>query len=400
MSLFRNWVYLAVTLGHFTIDVFNSSGPVLVTFLSVPLGLTAAQIGLAIGAYQLFSSISQPLFGWLADKIGSQWLGPGSVGWTIGFVAIAVVVAQQTNNFGLFMIFFVIGSLGSGAFHPLGTKHAAEESAERAATGTAIFFLFGQSGLASGPVLMGLILGSVGLIGVYTLAALSIPLVLFMVVAMRQTHIEPIIPQLDPNISKETLKKQVRWGAITLLAVLLGLRSWAGIGTVSFLPKMFQDMGWNPTAYGSITGAYWMSSAILGVLAGNWADRWGRRQVTFVTLVAGSVALYFLPLYDNWVAFILAILTGGLLGATHSILVVIAQALLPGKKAFASGVTLGYLFGVGAIAAWGIGWLADTWTLPVVIQGGAGLSLLAGLLAIFLPSTRETVPVQTEGVPA
>jgi len=400
ISLFRNKVYSAVTVGHFILDLFNSSAPVWVTFLSVPMQLTAAQIGLAIGAYQFFGALTQPLFGWLADKVGSRWLGPGSVAWTIGFLLVAITAAQQTNDFTLFMIPLILASLGSSAFHPLGTKHAADEAEERAATGTAIFFLFGQTGLASGPIISGLVLGSVGTVGVYALGVASIPLIIFMSFAMRHTQAQPLLLQPSLDQAVETAKQAVRWGAIGLLALLVGLRSWTTIGTVSFLPKMFQDMGWSPEAYGAITGAYWIASAILGVWAGNWADRWGRRQVVFVTLMAGSVALFFLPLNDGWLAFPLAVLSGGLLGSSHSILVVIAQTLLPGKKAFASGVTLGYLFGVGAIGAWGIGWLADIWGLNTVIQAGSALSVLAALLALVLPSTREVAQPQPKGVPA
>ena len=398
MKLFRNPLFLAVMLGHFVLDIFNSSGPVMVTFLSVPMGLSAAQIGLTLGAYQFTGAFAQPAFGWLTDKIGSRWLGPGSVAWTISFIVLSIYVALRTNNFFLFMIFYILASVGSSAFHPLGTKHAAHEAAHRAATGTAIFFLFGQSGLATGPVLSGLILGSVGPPGIYVLALMSIPLLIFMIYAMRHTHAElPRLPY-DPAVVRENVKKVVRWGAIALLAVLVGLRSWATIGTVSFLPKMFQDMGWSPEAYGSITGAYWISSAILGVLAGHWADRLGRRQVVFVTLVCGSIALYFLPLNDGWLAFPLAVLTGGFLGASHSILVVVAQSLLPGRAAFASGVTLGYLFGIGAIAAWSIGLMADIWGLNLIIQAGSGLTVIAAVLALFLPATRDTLQPQAEGV--
>jgi FSR family fosmidomycin resistance protein-like MFS transporter len=192
----------------------------------------------------------------------------------------------------------------------------------------------------------------------------------------------------------------VRWGAIALLALITGLRSWVFLGTVNFLPKMFQDMGWEATAYGLITGAYWIASGITGVIGGNLADRWGRRPVVFMTLLLGSAPVYFLPLNDNWLAFALAIIGGGLLGASHGILIVIAQALLPGRQAFASGVTLGYLFGTGALASWGMGAMADVWGLHSVIQAGAGVGLAAALLALFLPSTRETPQPQTEGAPA
>jgi FSR family fosmidomycin resistance protein-like MFS transporter len=399
MRLFRNSLYLATVLGHFCLDIFNSAGPVIVTFLSVPLVWSAAQIGLAVGAYQLASALSQPGFGWWADKVGSRWLGPGGVAWTIGLIVLSISVAQQTKSFLLFLIIFVVAGLGSGAFHPLGTKHAAEEAVHRAATGTAVFFLFGQTGLASGPVLAGLLLGTVGLRGFDLLALATVPVIIFMFYAMRNTR-----PELHPSTGDVTAaarrSSSRRWGAIVLLAILIGLRSWAMIGTVAFLPKLFQDMGWQPLAYGAITGAYWMSSAIIGVFAGSWADRWGRRPVTFVTLAAGAIALFFLPLYDSWVAFLLSILTGGLLGASHSVLVVIAQALLPGRPAFASGLTLGYLFGTGAVAAWGIGLLAEVWSLAVVIQAGAALALISAILALFLPTTRETYQPQTEGVPA
>ena len=53
MNILRNRLFLAVALGHTTIDIFNSAGPVLIVFLSVSMGLSNAQIGLAAG---LFSS--------------------------------------------------------------------------------------------------------------------------------------------------------------------------------------------------------------------------------------------------------------------------------------------------------------------------------------------------------
>lgn len=400
MALLRNRLYLAVALGHFTIDVFNSMGPVLVTFLSVPMALTTAQIGLAIGAYQLVAALTQPLFGWLADKIGSRWIGPGGVAWTVGFLALAVFLAQWTNSFFLFIMLYVVAAVGSGAFHPQGAMHAGTVIAGRAATATAVFFLFGQGGLATGPFVGGLILDNMGTIGIYVLALLAIPLLLFMAYNMRHAIAYLPVVAHSPDKAEISTKEAIRWGAIALLALLGGLRSWAFLGTVSFLPKIFHDLGWEATAYGSITGTYWMASAMAGVIGGHVADRWGRRQVVFGTLLLGSIPLYFLPLNSGWLAFPLAIISGGLLGASHSILVVIAQALLPGRRAFASGIALGYLFGAGALSAWLVGLLANLWGLTSVIQAGTGVGILAALLALFLPATRTVTHPQAEGVPA
>ena len=384
MTLFRNRLYLAVTLGHFTIDVFNNMGSVLVTFFSVPMALSASQIGLAVGTYQLVGAVSQPLFGWLADKIGSRWLGPLSVTWTVSFLSLAIWIAQLSNNFLLFMLPFGLAAVGSGAFHPQGAMHAATTITGRAATATAVFFLFGQVGLATGPAMGGFILDRLGPVGIYGLTAMAVPILVFMTFAMAGVRVEMPAASFAVSGRPIPIKDSIRWGAIVLLAILIGLRSWAFLGTVVFLPKIFQDMGWNATSYGLITGAFWLASGLAGVAAGNIADRWGRRQVVFTTLLVGSVCLYFLPIYNGWQAFPLVIICGGLLGASHSIIVVIAQAILPGRKAFASGVTLGYIFAVGAFAAWGIGTLADVWTLAPVIQAGAGIGLLASLAALML----------------
>ncbi len=56
MNILRNRLFLAVALGHTTIDVFNSAGPVLIAFLSVSMGLSNAQIGLTISLYALLAA--------------------------------------------------------------------------------------------------------------------------------------------------------------------------------------------------------------------------------------------------------------------------------------------------------------------------------------------------------
>ncbi len=62
-------------------------------------------------------------------------------------------------------------------------------------------------------------------------------------------------------------------------------------------------------------------------------------------------------------------------------------------------MALGYIFGVGAIGVWNEGWLADIWGLNLVIQASSALTVMAALLVLFLPATREVTLSQPEGVP-
>ena len=379
----------AVTVGHLGIDVFNSMGPVLLAFLRAPLGLSAAQIGLAVGLHQFLAGATQPLFGWLVDRIGSRWVGPSSVLCTIGCICLAVALATQLGSFTLFLIPFALAALGSGAFHPQGTMHAATAIPGRAATTTSIFFLFGQLGLASGPPLAGLMLDRVGVSGIYLLGAAFSIVPLFMFVQMgSRRHNPPPAAVPEESSRPHGTSGSFRWPFAVLLALIFSCRAWAFIGTAAFLPLLFQTRGWSATGQGVLVGSFWLGGGIAGVLAGGWADRWGRRPVVFVTTLLGSVFLVFLPQFSGSLAVILALLSGAFLGAPHSTLMVVAQDLLPVRRGLSSGMALGFLFASGALSSWAIGLLADHFDLARVLSAGGAVGLAAALLAPMLPSSR------------
>lgn len=397
MSIFRNRLFMAAGLGHMVLDIFNSSSPVLIAFLSAPMGLSNTLVALAVGTYQFAGAFGQPIFGWLADRHGNRWMMGLSVSWTVGFLVLAIFIAQ-TGLFWLFLIPFALASFGSASFHPIGTKYAALTATRKAATATAFFFLFGQFGLATGPLLTGAILDRVGTMGLPVFALFTIPLLLFVLTTPLPAPATIVQPGLDqPAFPKAPrTAEKIAWGSIIMLVLNTFFRSWAQIGTIAFIPKLFQDKGWTPTTYGAILTTMWIASAISGVLAGNAADRWGRRQVVFIVMMLATVPLFLLPVTNNALVFVLALLVGGLTGAPHSIIVVVAQAMMPGKQATASGLILGLIFGLGAFATFGIGWLADLWTLERALQLGALMALLAAVTALALPSTRTQVQEEVE----
>ncbi|MCC6804947.1 MAG: MFS transporter, partial [Anaerolineae bacterium] len=155
-SVPRSRLFWSVSLGHFTVDVFNASVGVTLAFLSGHLiSMTNTQIGFAMSGYQLMSAISQPLCGWLADRSGGRWLGAGGVAWTVTLTMLALAIAVVTRNYALMVIPLILAALGSGAFHPVGAMHAAHSGH---ITGLSLFFFMGQFGGSLGPVLVGFLL--------------------------------------------------------------------------------------------------------------------------------------------------------------------------------------------------------------------------------------------------
>ncbi len=412
LSIPRERLFWSVALGHMTNDLFTNIGPVSMVFIASLYSLDAVQLGLALGAREVVSALSQPLFGWLSDRVGGRWLAPGGVTWLIIWMMVAFAMVPS-GHYWLVVLPYALSALGSGAFHPVGVTHATAVDPTRQAGNTAYFFLFGQTGLALGPTLAGFLLDRSGktlLPGVnlfrpfFVLPLLALPALYLMAsnIPNRPAHAHAQPAEQDaPAPAGQAARLVV--GPLLLVATLILLRSLAHFSTVNFIPVLFERKGWSPAQYGLITSSFWIASAVSGVILGQLADRVDRRLVIAVSLALAAPAMFFLPLLDGAPAFALAIAAGGFVGGSFSIIVVIAQGVIPLGRGLVTGLVLGFAFFTGAVGNPLLGLLADgaqvSLRLREVTIGGiglehtfqmvAGLALMAALLALLLPKRED-----------
>lgn len=415
-SIPRSRLFWSVSVSHFVIDVFNASVPVLLTFLSGHLmDLSNTQIGFAISAYQLASAFSQPFAGWLADRNGGRWLGTGGVAWTIGLQMLALVLATTTKQYALLVIPMTLAALGSGAFHPVGAMHASARK-HASTTEIAVFFFMGQFGGGVGPAIAGLLLDgastqnliftsglggaldgrlaeSGSVLPMLILALVSIPSILFMGLNVPNAHAHHAAQNEDKTTAK--VRKAIPVAPLLLLIVVVALRGLVNPGLVAFLPKLFQSRGWSPAEYGLVSSLYWTAGAFAGLIAGRLADRYGIRLVISVSLLLSAPAVFLLGSALDQSAFLFALLTGAFSSASHPLIVALTQKLLPGGKGFASGMSLGLIFGTGAVGTLLIGFFADTFGIQEAFYIVAGATVATGLLAFFLPADRPATRTPT-----
>lgn len=418
--------FYAVSFGHFAIDLLNSTGAVIMAFLSAHfLPMSNFQIGFAISGYQFAGSLSQPLAGWLADKTGGRWLGAGGVAWTASFLMLSLFLASTTQNYVLMVIPFIVAALGSGAMHPVGAMHAAEAARHaRGAGQVSLFFLAGQMGASIGPVLAGTLLDRAAThFSVFTQALPALhgslietggvqPMLLFVAIAMPSViYMAFTLPNRQAFAAQRAeaetsgkLTAAVRISArlIALLILVVAMRSLINPGSAAFLPRLFQERGWSAGEYGLVTSLFWLGGGVAGVILGFLAERFDSRWLVAVTLLASAPALFTLPLLDRPWAYGMALTVGALSGASHSLLVVQAQRLIPGRKGFASGAILGFMFAMGAVGSLIIGALSDRVGISGAYQIVAGVTVVTGLLGLGLPPdhTRQPTPAaRAEAVP-
>jgi predicted MFS family arabinose efflux permease len=197
---------------------------------------------------------------------------------------------------------------------------------------------------------------------------------------------EAMNPDLPSNTGKGSSRAQdAGKGFILALIVVAALQAWAQQNINTFLPKFLSDIGQTPAIYGLMAGLFMGGSALGNVAGGNLADRFGRQRVATIMLALAVIPLFIISQigFSPWL-YLLIPLSGALTGAVHSIIVVLAQRLLRGGMALASGLILGFMFSSGALGTLLSGPIADRWGFPPVFLLTAGLALTASLVTLFL----------------
>lgn len=389
LSVFRNRLFLAVASGHFAIDVLNSTGPVLMAVLAVSMKLSYGQIGLALTLYTLTGALSQPVFGFIVDRLRVRPVFLGGVGalWMIGCLSI---MALQTS-WALILPFFLLASLGSGLFHPIGTSTASTVNLARAGSATSLFFFSGQLGLAIGPAISGRLFESSGSLGLLPLCALAVIPALLMLTA-------PGLPAAHGVVSRApTTTARTAGLFVAAFIVLVAVRSSIQAAYTAFLPTLFAGRGWDPSWYGALSGTFMLTAAFGNVITGEFADRFGMRAATVWPLllsVPAGLACLWAP--TPTIAFAACALAGLLIGGQHSVLVVHAQRLLPARQGFAAGLILGFTFAAGGVGTWLGGLAADSVGLLTVMQVITLCALPIALLAATLPGRVAPTSVSAE----
>ncbi|MBO9307774.1 MFS transporter [Thermomicrobium sp.] len=360
-------------LGHFSVDFMSGLLPALYPLLARELGLDYSQIGTLALAYTAAVSLTQPFFGYLADRWGVRRLAPLSLLWSGIFLGLYGLVRRPE----LLYPFAFLAGFGSGAYHPIGASRAAALAREHQRNTTmSIYTVSGTIGYALGP-LAGVILFRVfGLMG--TLVTVPIGLLAAALVRWGLGHFAESLAPSDRRSGGET-RQAIAWRALLPILAVVMLRSWAFMTVATFAPVWYRELGYE-VLYGVVATVIVASGAAGTLLGGFLADRLGSWRVLLGSLGLAIPALLAFAATTSPLGLLAAASFGLLADASISITLVAAQRLLPGRAGVASGFILGMGFVTGGIGAPVTGWIADR----IGLQAALGLTALALVAALAL----------------
>jgi FSR family fosmidomycin resistance protein-like MFS transporter len=394
--------------GHLATDLSQGAIPALLPVFKTLFHLSYAGLGFVVLMANVSSSIIQPAFGLLSDRLKMRWLMPlGAL-----LSGVGMTLAVLSPHYAVMVVLVLVSGIGVAAFHPEGYRFAGLAAGERRATGMSYFSAGGNLGYGLGPAAATLALSLAGVHGMVYLMAFSIPaaILLWSLVGPQQRELLETgwtapAAALPGTAPRPLAREGATWILILLIAFVV-LRSWVSVGMASFIPLYYTGIRHFDPRYGGMIVSLFLGVGAAGTLFGGFlADRFGRRALLIVTMAILPPLLLMLPRVNGVWTMTAAAIAGMAAVSTFAVVMVMAQELMPNRIGMVSGLIIGFAVGMGGIGVTGLGAIADRWGLQTAMDITALIPIAALAIALALPSDRTVRvgagrPPQKEPQPA
>lgn len=379
-----------LSFSHLATDLAQGAIPALLPVFKELFHLSYAGVGFVVLMANVSSSVVQPAFGALSDRLRLQWMIP--VGALVSGAGMTLAVFSP--HYWVLVALVLVSGLGVAAFHPEGYRFAGLAAGQRRATGMAYFSFGGNIGYGLGPAAASLALSLAGLRGMAYLIAFGVAAaVLFwrMIAPGARERLEaewvgPAAVSTAEAPASGAGRQSVR-SVLVLLVAFVALRSWVSVGMASFIPLYYTGVRHFDPWYGGMLVSVFLGAGGVGtVFGGMAADRFGRRRLVIFSSAILPPLLLILTHSSGGAAVTAAMIGGMAAVSTFAVVMVMAQDLMPQRIGMISGLIIGLAVGMGGIGATLLGAIADRWGLATALDITAMLPLASLAIAVALPS--------------
>ncbi|MFO1171788.1 MAG: MFS transporter [Hyphomicrobiaceae bacterium] len=380
-------ILVALSFAHLLNDVIQSMIPAMYPLFKDSYALSFAQIGLITLAFQVTSSLLQPVFGFVTDH--RPW--PYAMVLGMGATLTGLLSMAFATTYPVILIAAACVGLGSAVFHPEATRMARHAAAGQQGFAQGIFQIGGHAGYAIGPLLAASVVMPNGQTSLSYVSVVALAAMVLMVwtggryAKMRREQLAtgkagPAKGAAFPSLSAGRVVL-----AMTVLMVLLASKNaYTAAFTSYYTFYLIERFGIGVQASQIMLFLYLVVGAF-GVIAGGMVgDRIGRDRVIWISILGTLPFALMLPYASLFWTGVLSVLISFILASAFSSILIFAIDLVPHRVGLVGGLFYGLSFGLGGIAAGVLGLLADRIGIVEVFKVCAFLPAV-GLLTIFLP---------------
>ena len=378
-------IIAAISVAHMLNDMMQSLIMAIYPLLQANYNLSFTQIGLITLAFQLTSSLLQPVVGLYTDKHPQ----PYSLAIGMSSTLAGLLLLGNAHTFAVVLLAAALVGIGSSIFHPESSRVARMASGGRYGLAQSLFQVGGNFGSSLGPLLAAIIIVRYGQSSVawFAVAALlAIGLLLYVANWYKAQH--RLISKKAQSESHQLPKLAVKLSIVILLLLIFSKHFYLSSISNYYTFYLIHKFGLSIQNAQFLLFVFLFSVAAGTIIGGPVGDRIGRKYVIWCSILGVAPFALLLP-YANlfWTA-ILTVFIGLILASAFSAILVYAQELLPEKIGMVSGLFFGFAFGMGALGAAILGKIADKTSIEFIYHICSFLPLI-GILTIFLPNIEK-----------
>ena len=369
-----------ITCAHAAADLAAGALFVALPFFRAKFGLNYAELTAIVLLQNFTSSVSQPVFGYFSDrKARPFWMPLGCF-----ITGAMMLVSLLVPTYSLVLFCTAVSGLGSAAFHPEGAKMVNRLSGNSKGKGASLFSVGGNAGFAFGSLFLGILL--VNSASMWVLFVCPNILISVLLLLAEKQFIR--LPQ-EKSTGKSKLQININFSLFALLGMVL-LRSTVNSGISTFVPLYYTSSLHGSSFYAAYLLTVYLAAGAVGTLMGGLlSDRYGSKRVMIFSILPIALLLYLFKMAGGIWVFLLLALVSVLLAATFTSSLVLSQKMMPDNIGMASGLTLGFSIGLGAMGVLALGQVADLQGVSSVFNLLLVLPIFCFVLTLFVQNADE-----------
>lgn len=376
----QNKAIFGLSFGHFALDLYAAMLVPLYPLITEKVGINLAIISSIIALGHLVSSMMQPVFGYIADKLKHRVF----MVWGLVLACVFIPLSAKSTTALGFLIFLLLGMIGNAFFHPQVSALIKDfnKNNPNLSKVMSVFLGLGTIGYAVGPYVSTFFVYHFGIEQIYYLSFFGLIAAVFMYFFV------PKMPDKDCFIKenffvimKEILKNK-KCMFLTLVSII---KSALSISFGTYIPFLLQKNGFSLSAIGLIVTLFYITGGIGTIYSAKFENKIGANNVvvlSFLSVLPLLLLFLYVLNFNKNVAVILFILTGFFILLSVGIILTHAQNAIPKYTGVVSGVMQGFSWGIGALFLSPLGIIAQKSGVSTVLVLMGAIAFVVGLYTL------------------
>ena len=330
-----------LSAGHFVTDAYSGFVNPIMPFIAANIGISMTVATILISVSNLTSSMSQPFFGFIADK----WQRRFFIFWGMMMASIFLSFLGIAHNIYTLTIFLLLGHMGVAFFHPQATSLVGNYCDNKSKE-MSWFIALGTFGFSLGPAI------SSGIASIWGMDKLPYACIFGILFAFFMLKTVPKITEVHiekPKVSIiSALKMMFSNKPVAVLVLASIVKSFVVSSFNIILPFYWKGIGFSLSKIGIILFIFMLAGA-LGVMTSPYVERKiGIRKVFYLSLIPVTVLgiFFYISKGEGILGLISFILIGYVSFLAVPVNMALAQKLMPEFKSMIAGFIGGFSWGV------------------------------------------------------